>query len=769
MMLATSNPTKDESNFRSEIQRQLRNGGVFDEITASVRARILLSLNNIPSAAAHPGSSVLNDTAFSRSTADIEEMAIQSLVYDYLEQRRMKHTLSVFSAESGIECRKRLQHGTYSIATPSSISSSPTVPISVDDAIKALRLDGFLNDWRIAKGEESTSLSPPKASPDEPNTDSFNVALPFLLRTMARWLSSKTKQKTTQSFSRTSTTITYTDKLVQTEEWRDSQATNEKEHSLNSSKSIEQRLIGIRRECEQQMKQEMHEKLRLSAKKQAVEAMKRLEQKHKDQIESLHRQIETERTAAQRREDEMLESLSRMKIATQQETKEAARRIEVLALEKQKLEGEMKMLQQRRLKEWTEEHETIVTSTKELNEQRRQLRKEINDFRAKEIKFASLEHERNSILSELASLQGEKHIMFKNEENLRQHLSRKHLEVAQLKQDLQKFELERSTIQSELSEIMGRYEGARSDLEKTSSALDAARDEATGLRDLLRQSQSALESISFGEEDNPHRQDQTRRSEMTKLSYLGRDSWTSIPLPSSDVKTSPPKITHVEKTPALDERTHKAVNSRQEDPPCHCDPPDNMTESDLRNATSSPKQHDHTVCVFHNGIRHPMQNQATNMNLSKSQNKYLHVEDDLSQLTQHKRFGGFKNTLIDVDSEENNRNVPVSDEGEQGEENQPNEVNQKKKTLQISTTSLSSVVLYSEQYSESFETHGSSIKEKPRNENDDSIVSKSGVTSPKQNISDSPLSTYSSSVYSIGSFCSAEKHELNSNSTSPEW
>jgi hypothetical protein len=55
--------------------------------------------------------------------------------------------------------------------------------------------------------------------------------------------------------------------------------------------NLEQRLIDIERECEQRMRKELNEQLRISAKKHAIEAVSRTRRKHKEECRLLQNQI----------------------------------------------------------------------------------------------------------------------------------------------------------------------------------------------------------------------------------------------------------------------------------------------------------------------------------------------------------------------------------------------------------------------------------------------------------------------------------------------
>jgi len=452
-----------KSEFQSAIQQQLRKDGVFDEITVAVRSRILQSLLN-------ENGSTEAATAIS-ANVNKQGMALLSLLYHFLEQKQYSHTLSVFAAESQIEC-------------------SLAYPLSPTAAIKALGLQVV---WReFEKGNQDLS-----------------VDLPSLLQAVAHWVSLQQENDTAATEllqSSKNADPAQSSKSVQTEEIvrptrndADGDIENDKENDrpnqCNSSKTRkgyynEASIIEIERECQQRMRQEMNEKLKLSAKKQAAHAARRLEQKHKEELQSLRQHIEVERSRARHRQEELIEQLSQQQLLSQRKQVEIEQRLETASLEKQTLQSEMDLLNERvkeiqkaRFKEWADEHEVLQRKHNEsmiqLEEQRKFLQMQINDIdsekdaiRAKERQNASLNREKSNLLAEINDLRNE--------------------QVASLALQQSSFDEAQSDIQKQLSKLQEKYRAARSDL-------DASRNEVSGLRSLLKQSQSIMESVSFRE------------------------------------------------------------------------------------------------------------------------------------------------------------------------------------------------------------------------------------------------------------------------------
>ncbi len=169
--------------------------------------------------------------------------------------------------------------------------------------------------------------------------------------------------------------------------------------------SIEQRLIDIERECEQRMRKELNENLKISAKKHAIEAMSKTTRKHKDECRLLHNQI---------------------------------RELEH-SLEKERLER------------------ATVNSELEITHQR------MREWRDKQF------CENQKIESELRNAVRER----------------------------DKYKLMSANLQDTHNDMEKKLQELKASKEKAVSTLEQKTSEATALRSLLKQCQSALESVSF--------------------------------------------------------------------------------------------------------------------------------------------------------------------------------------------------------------------------------------------------------------------------------
>eukprot|EP00984_Skeletonema_dohrnii_P024105 scaffold13205_cov113-Skeletonema_dohrnii-CCMP3373.AAC.9 len=256
------------------------------------------------------------------------------------------------------------------------------------------------------------------------------------------------------------------DASIQTDE-EESAANN---HAGNDTK-IEQRLMEIEHECEQRLRREMNGKLRLSAKQQAMQAHTRLERKHKDECRSLQKQLVEERSRSKHREKELLQAISQQQMSWQKELKKIEQKLEKSMLEKSTLESEMGLLNDR-MKEFqitrfndNEKSERALTmSLKDLEQQKRQF----------QIGVAEAVRERDRF-----------QLMLANESEL-------------LVQKTKQFEQTQE-------ELLKKLVNAERKLDKTESALNAKNSEFTALRALLKQCQSALESLSYKDESGPNR------------------------------------------------------------------------------------------------------------------------------------------------------------------------------------------------------------------------------------------------------------------------
>jgi hypothetical protein len=458
--MPNANDVNEQAQFRAAIQEQLRDAGTYDEITASVRSRLLLSLQNSP-----------NQRSTTAKRDSVEDVAVQSLIYQFLEQQSLKHTLSVFSAESGLDTR---------------------LPLSPDKAIKALGLGAILKDLSAIEDTNATA-----------------TALSTILRVVPQL---NAKQMLT---SPTNVTRTIS-KSVQTEV-----DCNIKGNSkpLPSNVSMEQRLIEIERNCEQRMRAEMNEKLKLSAKRQAIHAMRRLEEKHKEEIKVLRLEMKDEKARSTQIRDDLVEKLSNQQLSMQKERSDNDNTLQKILLEKQTLESEIDLInervretQQRRLKDWTDERDKMTQAyaklMNELEEQQRCLQRERNDIarqhdatHATEMMCSMLEKDRVAWISERESLLAENSTLTQQKGILHQSLSKS--QAARARQDQEQlikeesFQQERSTTRYQLLNVQDKYESVCCDLDRTMLELENSRNEVTALRSLLKQSQSALECISF--------------------------------------------------------------------------------------------------------------------------------------------------------------------------------------------------------------------------------------------------------------------------------
>ncbi len=244
------------------------------------------------------------------------------------------------------------------------------------------------------------------------------------------------------------------DASIQTEEV-ESAATNHDE----SSTKIEHRLIQIEQECEQRLRREMNAKLRLSAKEQAIQAMSKLQRKHRDECRSLQKQLAEERSRSKHREKELLQSISKQQMVGQKELRVLEQKLERERLEKSTLESEMgrlndrmKELQITRFSDNEKSERALTMSLNDLEQQKRQF----------QVGIAEAVRERDKF-----------QLMLARESEILAHKTK---EFKQTQEELVK------------------------KLVKAESALNAKNSEATALRALLKQCQSALESLSYKDE-----------------------------------------------------------------------------------------------------------------------------------------------------------------------------------------------------------------------------------------------------------------------------
>jgi len=247
--------------------------------------------------------------------------------------------------------------------------------------------------------------------------------------------------------------------------------TDTEESATNNHAGNDLLLLEIEHECEQRLRREMNGKLRLSAKQQAMQAHTRLERKHKDECRSLQKQLAEERSRSKHREKELLQVISQQQMSWQKELKEVEQKLEKSTLAKSMLESEMGLLNDR-MKEFqitrfndNEKSERALTmSLKDLEQQKRQF----------QIGVAEAVRERDRF-----------QLMLANESEL--HI-----------QKMKQFEQTQE-------ELLKKLVNAERKLDKTESALNAKNSEVTALRALLKQCQSALESLSYKDESGPNR------------------------------------------------------------------------------------------------------------------------------------------------------------------------------------------------------------------------------------------------------------------------
>ncbi|KAL7552107.1 hypothetical protein ACHAWF_015318 [Thalassiosira exigua] len=328
-----------------------------------------------------------------------QETALLSLVYHFFEQKGLLHTLCVLTAECRLEN-----------------------PLPSQSSFEALGLD--------ARDVEE------------------NAGLFALLQAASTSKAVQTETKAVQTETR---------EVPDKENAMDGRRRDEP----GAIKSIDQRLIEIESECQQRMRTEMNEKLRLSAKKAAAVATRRLRQQHKESVLALRAELEAEREQAQRRQEELEENLSQQKLRAQKESAESEKLVRAVLLEKESLQSEMdqlndrvKRMQQERFEEWTEEHGKLAEQKRSLQTQLHEVAVEKDRIRATELKVETLEQDRENLLSEMSG----------------QHCQQS----------------------KSLVLLKEKYHAAKVDL-------DASRKEVRGLRTLLKQSQVAFSSLSFRE------------------------------------------------------------------------------------------------------------------------------------------------------------------------------------------------------------------------------------------------------------------------------
>jgi len=247
-----------------------------------------------------------------------------------------------------------------------------------------------------------------------------------------------------------------------TRDVKDASIQTDIEECASSTNLFERRFMEIELECEQRLRREMNAKLRLSAKQQAMQAMARLERKHKEECRLLHKQIVEEDSRSKHREKELLQVISQQHLARQKELKQVEQKLERERLEKATLESEMgllidrmKQLQMIRLSENEKSECALTASVNSLEQQKRQF----------QINLAEAIRERDQFQLMLARESEKLLANRKDSERTRTKL----------------VDMERKLV-------------------KTESALDAKNSEAAALRALLKQCQSTVKSLSYNSE-----------------------------------------------------------------------------------------------------------------------------------------------------------------------------------------------------------------------------------------------------------------------------
>ena len=440
--------------MRSAIQQRLRSDGVYDEITARVRSSLLHLLLN-------------NDNATEpefKKKHTLQDIAWQSLVYHFLRKKNFVHSLSVFSAECGLENGNDIQ-------------------LSLEDSIKAL---GLGHIW-----EEHTKLD--------------TEGIEDILNTVTQLFASGNFNCSPATREVQSISVS-----AQTEIIAESYCGENKEND----KLLEQRL-------ELDLRQEMNEKLRVSAKKQALNASRRCEEKYKDEIASLKQQIDRERAKSKQIENDWEEKFLSVELLMEKKQKR-------LILERDAFESDVMMLKDQKSMQTRE----LANKQDELEEQKHRLRSEINEIlrereeiRATEIMCASLQSEKESMLDEIKLLRNQLASLHKTKDMV-------HQSSAQIKAEQVKLSQEHRVLERRNAQLECQVQLLEETNRKISLQLERAKSETTSLRSLLRQSQCALESISFRDKESLAT-DFSWRAIMASRSSKSSHRNSCMPLPST--------------------------------------------------------------------------------------------------------------------------------------------------------------------------------------------------------------------------------------------
>ena len=108
-MFLPSSSALTETDLRSNLRLSLAKSGVVDDLTASLRATFVERMSKgrggtqeVPKPGQGPRLAWGNK-AKDKENLTLGERAVRSLVMGYLEQAGMRHTLSVFAPEAGMD------------------------------------------------------------------------------------------------------------------------------------------------------------------------------------------------------------------------------------------------------------------------------------------------------------------------------------------------------------------------------------------------------------------------------------------------------------------------------------------------------------------------------------------------------------------------------------------------------------------------------------------------------------------------------------------
>ena len=263
------------------------------------------------------------------------------------------------------------------------------------------------------------------------------------------------------------------------------------------ARSIEQRIQAVQHECELRMKQELRERLLVSAKKQATEASRRVEARHAQQLRELRQQLESERHSARKRMEELQSEAELRCLSAKKQTSELEQRLIAVSLEKQAVQSEVDLINERlsrmqaeRFAELTDVRNEMLSEHNaklaELEDEKRAMQQsasalslERESIRATEAKFASLEVEKGTLLGELSKMRERESASF----SLRTELLRLNHDVAERNNHVQ-------SLEKQLAKVTDNYA-------ESQSRLESSRNEVAGLRRLLKQSKDCLSGLSF--------------------------------------------------------------------------------------------------------------------------------------------------------------------------------------------------------------------------------------------------------------------------------